>query len=275
MNTIFGSQMYPWSQFYGNINRDYHQNLDEVLGKVRACGFDTWEQTVGGQDDYQQLKTLLPKHNLQLVSIYDNLRLHDDNASQVIERAVENAKLARELGAQVFVINPEPIDWNNPVDKDDAQLRTEAHSMQVLGEKLRALDMWLAFHIHAPEMRQSAREFHHVLLNTSPDAVGLCLDTHWIYRGAGDSEVALLDIMTLYANRVKSLHLRQSQGGIWAETFGDGDIEYSVVVKKLRDANFSGPIILEQALEGGTPHTMNFEEAQQQGLEYAKQIFAA
>ena len=46
----------------------------------------------------------------------------------------------------------------------------------------------------------------------------LCLDTHWIYRGAGNSNVALFDILKLYGDRVVSLHLRQSVGGVWSET---------------------------------------------------------
>jgi len=43
------------------------------------------------------------------------------------------------------------------------------------------------------ELRQGGREFHHMLTATNPDDVKLCLDAHWIYRGCGDSQVAVFD----------------------------------------------------------------------------------
>ena len=268
-----GTQSYPWSLWCQKEKREF--DLDEVLAEVKACGFDAWEQTISSENDANRLRELLPKHGLQLHSIYDNLRLHEDGAQEIIERAVGNAQMAKELGASVFVVNPEPINWSNPIDKNDAQLRFQAHSMQTLGEKLGEIGIALALHIHAPEMRQAAREFHHMLLATSPDAVGLCLDTHWIFRGAGDSQIALFDAMQLYASRIKSLHLRQSQSGIWSESFSDGDIDNREVVRRLKEVGFSGPIILEQAFENGTPDSIGFLAAQKNGLDYARETFGA
>ena len=84
--------------------------------------------------------------------------------------------------------------------------------------------MVLAYHNHDAEMREGAREFHHMLTGTDPANVKLCLDAHWIYRGSGNSQVALFDIVEIYVDRIVELHLRQSHDGIWSEVFGEGDI---------------------------------------------------
>lgn len=85
----------------------------------------------------------------------------------------------------------------------------------------------LAYHNHDAEMREGAREFHHMLTGTNPENVKLCLDAHWIYRGAGNSQFALFDIVELYCDRIVERHLRQSHDGIWSEVFGAGDIDYT------------------------------------------------
>jgi inosose dehydratase len=54
---------------------------------------------------------------------------------------------------------------------------------------------------------RAAREFHHMMAGTDPDKVSLCLDAHWIYRGSGNSSVALFDVLKLYGSRTREIHL--------------------------------------------------------------------
>ncbi|MCW8983980.1 MAG: LSm family protein, partial [Thermoanaerobaculales bacterium] len=68
----------------------------------------------------------------------------------------------------------------------------------------------------------------HMMLGTDPANVTLCLDAHWIYRGAGNSAVALFDVVKLYGRRVTELHLRQSKANIWTEALSEGDIDETV-----------------------------------------------
>ncbi|MCK5701309.1 MAG: sugar phosphate isomerase/epimerase, partial [Cyclobacteriaceae bacterium] len=132
----------------------------------------------------------------------------------------------------------------------------------------------LAYHNHDIEMRESAREFHHMLTGTDPDYVHLCLDAHWIYRGSGNSQVALFDIVEMYADRIVELHLRQSQDGIWSEVFGEGDIDYARLIKILKNKKLKPHIVLEQAIEEGTPNTMSSVEAIGKSLSNVKEMFS-
>jgi inosose dehydratase len=132
----------------------------------------------------------------------------------------------------------------------------------------------LAYHNHDIELRNAAREFHHMMVGTDPTCVTLCLDAHWIYRGAGNSQVALFDVLKLYGSRISELHLRQSKDNIWTETFDDGDIDYPALAKYLLDIGVKPHIVLEQAVEAGSPKTMGPVEAFRKSSQYARQIFA-
>jgi inosose dehydratase len=123
-------------------------------------------------------------------------------------------------------------------------------------------------------MRQSAREFHHMMLATDPENVKLCLDVHWVFRGAGNSQVALFDIIKLYRSRIVELHLRQSQNGIWTEALGEGDIDYTRLATTLAEMGLNPLMVLEQAIEEGSPNTMNALEAHRESLNYATRVFA-
>lgn len=170
-------------------------------------------------------------------------------------------------------MNSAPLDWNGKDNKTDEQLKTQAIALDHLGEKLKAIGMTLAYHNHDAEMRESAREFHHMLTGTDPTAVKLCLDAHWIYRGSGNSQVALFDMVEMYSNRIVEVHIRQSHDGIWSEVFGEGDMDNTrlatVLIKKLLKPH----LVLKQAVENGTPHTLDAVAAIRKSFENVRVIF--
>ncbi len=123
------------------------------------------------------------------------------------------------------------------------------------------------------ELRNGAREFHHMMTGTNPKLVSLCLDSHWIYRGTGNSSVALFDIVELYGSRIVEIHLRQSQKGTWSETFGEGDINYSALADRLKSKRVRPHLVLEVAVEKGTPKTLDPVTAHRRSVEFARKVF--
>jgi inosose dehydratase len=172
------------------------------------------------------------------------------------------------------VTNPSPLRWGGPENKTDEQLKVQAAALEKLGAGLKKMGLILAYHNHDIELRNAAREFHHMMVGTYPDYVTLCLDAHWIYRGAGNSQVALFDVLKLYGPRVTELHLRQSQNGVWTEAFGPGDIDYQRLAGSLLQIGVKPLLVLEQAVEAGSPNTMNAVEAFKKSTEYTRQVFA-
>jgi inosose dehydratase len=173
----------------------------------------------------------------------------------------------------VMVTNPAPIKWGSPDNKSDDQIKLQAEKLNLLGEKLRMQGQTLAYHNHDSELRNAAREFHHMLAGTDPQNVQFCLDAHWVYRGSADSNIALFDVIKLYGDRIVELHLRQSVKGTWTEDFGDGDIDYAKLWKTLRDQKINPLLVLEQAVEAKSANTMTAVDAHKKSVGYAKKVF--
>ena len=267
-STPIATNVYPWMTFYRRAQRDWSADVDAGLGEVANAGLDGFEPIGDSTQQIQQLGPLLAKHNLKMRSIYVNSKLHDAAAAeQSIAKVLNIAEAAKALGTSMVVTNPSPIGWGGDEDKSDQQLRVQARNLDALGRQLRQRGMVLAYHNHDAELRQGAREFHHMLTATNEDNVKLCLDAHWIFRGCGDSEVAVFDVVEHYHSRIVELHLRQSSQGIWTEAFAlQGDIDYQRLMDRLSTLGISPYLVLEQAVESKSPNTMTAMEAHRQGV---------
>ena len=257
---------YPWLTFARRANREFELHTDELLSDVAATGIVGYEPIINSPQEFADLGERLKAHGLEMRSIYVNSLLHD--AAKVDESSanvVSIATKAKKLGTKIVVTNPSPIRWGGPENKTDAQLRLQASSLDRLGKTLRELGVTLAYHNHDAELRQGGREFHHMLTATDPDNVKFCLDAHWVYRGCGDSEVAVFDALSHYHDRIVELHLRQSKGGVWTESFTmNGDIDYRQLFNYLSNRSIHPHFVLEQAVEDQSQQLLSVVEAHRQ-----------
>lgn len=266
---------YTWHTFFAREGRNWNANLDASLAEYVQSGFRAFEPSFTAVEEVSRLAPLLGKYNLTLPSFYVNSTLHEaQEAQSSIEAVLAIAEAAHPLGARLVVTNPSPIRWGSSENKDDVQLTEQARNLDRLGAALRKMGMTLSYHTHDVELRAGAREFHHMLLATNPRHVTFCMDVHWVYRGTGNSQVALFDILKLYGKRITELHLRQSTHGIWSETFGAGDIDYARLVDELKKMGVAPHLVVEQCLEKESPHVLTTVEAHRQDLEAVQRIFA-
>ena len=271
----FACNQYTWTVYFEREGRDFNADLDAGLAEVAAAGLDGFEPSVTSPDEIERMAPLLEKHGLAMRSLYVNSTLHkEDEAEASIADVLAIAERAKEAGAEIIVTNPSPVQWGGTENKTDTELRVQAMALDRLGGELADRGLKLAYHMHDPEFRAGAREFHHMLVGTDPANVTFCCDAHWAYRGAGNSEVALFDILELYGNRITELHVRQSEGGTWTEVLGPGDIDYPAFVAKLVEMDVRPHVVLEQAVEEGTPHTLDALAAHKQSLAYLRDVFA-
>jgi inosose dehydratase len=265
------SNSYSWHVYYQRERKNFGADLDAGLADVAKSGLNGYEPGIGGPGEIDRLAPLLRKHGLEMRSIYCGSVMHDPaQADKSIERIVAVAEKAKAVGTKIVVTNPNPIGKG----KTDEQLKTQAEALQKLGEKLSGMGLALAYHNHDPEMRQEGREFHSVMKGTDPKAVTLCLDAHWVWRGSGNSSKVLSEVVKLYGARVSELHIRQSVNGVWSETLGEGDIDYPALVQGLTEARVKPLLVMEIAVEKGTPNTMDSVEAHKRSAEYARKVFA-
>ena len=268
------SQHYTWFTYFKREGKAWMENTEDSFNAFLETGVSGYEPSFNNLDEASELISHYDTYKIWSKSMYVNSVLHEPGlVEQNITDILAIAREARMIGIEILVTNPTPLNWGGPENKTDEQLKTQAIALNLLGKELNALGIKLAYHNHDIEMRESAREFHHMLTGTDPDYVHLCLDAHWIYRGSGNSQVALFDIVELYADRIVELHLRQSQDSIWSEVFGEGDIDYARLIKILKNKKLKPHIVLEQAIEEGTPNTMSSVEAIGKSLSNVKEMF--
>lgn len=250
---------YPWSTFAKRAGEAFEIHSDALLARIASTGITGYEPAINNPAEFTGLRERLDRHGLEMRSLYVNSLLHEPEAAEKsLTDVMAIATAAKALGTLIIVTNPSPIRWGGPENKTDAQLRTQAAALDRLGAALRQAGLTLAYHNHDIELRHGAREFHHMLTATDPENVKFCLDAHWVYRGCGDSQVALFDTLALHGNRIVELHLRQSAGGVWTEAFTlDGDIDYARLFAWLKERDLHPHLVLEQAVETGSPQQLD------------------
>ncbi|NLS96751.1 MAG: TIM barrel protein [Planctomycetaceae bacterium] len=260
-----------WMNMYRRHGKDFNADLDAGLAEVKRSGMDGLEAMLGNPAAAEQMIPLLKKHGLEMRSFYSGATLHDPAAVDAsIAQVVATAAKAKELiDVRICVVNPAPL----PEEKTDEQLEIQAKGMTKLGGALAEHGVTLAYHFHAPAWRSDGREFHHVMTQTDPELVKLCLDTHWVYRGSGNNVERVYEVVERYGSRVAELHLRQSKEGVWTETFTDGDIDHVKVARGLEAQGVEPLLVLEQAVEKGTPDTMDALESHRRSRVYVEKVF--
>jgi inosose dehydratase len=272
--SFIATNTYPWTTFAERDGGTFKLHTDEALAAIASAGLDGYEPIVWTPEELEGLGARLAAHHLEMRSIYVDTRLHDAAAQASIDRTVAIARRAADLGTRIIVTNPSPIRWGGPENKSDDELLAQGRALDRLGAELRRIGLTLAYHNHDAELRAGAREFHHMLTATDPEHVKLCLDSHWVFRGSANSQVALFDAVEHYGARIAELHLRQSRGGVWSEVFApDGDIDYGRLASWLQQHGVRPHLVLEQAVEAGTPKTLDAVTAHRQGLDGVRRVF--
>jgi inosose dehydratase len=273
---VISANQYNWITFYGRAGKTWMADPDACLAEYAQTGLTAFEPAFNTADEISKMAPYLKKHNLAMPSLYVGSALHRaEDGPKSIETILQIADIAKSLGTRIIVSNPSPIKWGSPDNKTDTELATQAQNLNKLGAELRQRGLTLAYHTHDVEMRAGAREFHHSLLATDPKNVSLCLDAHWVYRGAGNSQIALFDVVKLYGKRIVEVHLRQSKNQIWTETFtADGDIDYPRLARYLKSLGLKPQLVIEQCLEDKTPVMLGVVEAHKQDLKAVSAVFA-
>ncbi len=266
-------QQYPWQQLVEKRQVEWDNVLDATLDQIVSSGYQGWEPCLSSTKDLHRIVNISTKHGLEIKSVCIGGVFHDERVGETKKIFADILPTLASNKIGIIMCNPAPLSWTEKLDKTDEQIRFQTVAFQQVGELCAKHGIKLAYHTHDVEFRLGARELHHMMIHTSHDCVFFCLDTHWAYRGTGNSMLALEDIISLYGKRVVELHLRQSRDGIWSETFEDGDIDYCMVVKELLRQNARPLLVLEQAHEEKTHFSLDVCEANARSLAYVTKVF--
>ena len=264
------AQMYVWMQHYGERGQDLEDHLHEAFAATARAGFTEvqgWLSWFATPERAEATGAALAANRLRMAAAYADGPLHDGRAGATVDRIVERSGRARAHGVLTVVMNPDVR--ADGAEKTDEELAIQARHLDLLGTRLHSSGIALAVHAHDKEMRSGAREWHHILRQTDPAVVGICLDLNWILRG-GQDPVSLLQASRA---RIVDLHLRNSRDGVWLQELGPGDLNYTRVARILRDESYAGTLTVELAYEGRTTRTRSLEENLRRTRRFVRRIF--
>ena len=265
-------QCYVFEQDYGARKEKTIDRVDEILSTVAAAGYHAVELTSSyfPPDKTAESLALLDKHGLALPIAYTGGPMHDDRWHQTYDSALAYAdRLKPHKGLEAISFNCDPKPRSEA--KTDAELATEARALEQLGASLKHRGLRLLVHAHAPEMADHAREWRYFFHHTTAASVGICLDTHWVYRGGEN----VLEILREAGTRIGDIHLRNSANGIWLEEFAAGDVDYAVVAAELKKLRYEGWLTVELAWDPKTERTRALVEDLKRSREYTERMFGA
>lgn len=268
-------QEFTWITYFNREEERWFENLKEKLLRLPKPALTGMEVLIEMAQGFpKRTVKRIGKANLDASSAFVNPTLHlEDRVEDQIQGVLATVRKFQPFGTKVIVVNPEAIEEDSSNHKSDQELEVQARALDQLGQLLRHMGCRMLYHNHAIEMENEGKEFFAMVEHTKPENMGLCIDADWINKGL-NSLSGLYDIITRYADRIEELHLRQTVNGIWAETFGEGDIDYSKIMETLITQKQTPRLVLEQAVDDESPHQMDPIDAIGKSITKVREIFA-
>jgi inosose dehydratase len=261
---------YIFQQYAEREGKPLRSVISEVLHMAHTAGFRNIELNPAffAPDTRDLTLAAVRAEQLRMPSVYVGGLMHETKAAaQTIRKALEIGALCSPFGCRAVVHNPDP----KPQDemKTDAELATEADSLNRMGRALSEHGFELRVHHHTPQLENKAREWRYILSHTDPHLVRICVDVDWAYQGGFDPLAFLRET----GRRVRELHLRSSKNKLWLEDLEDSDIDYRAIAAYLRKNNLQPLLVVELAYRPNTVLTRSLAEDLRISRVYAEKLF--
>jgi len=212
------------------------------------------------------LKPILDRYQLKLVSGWHSLFLLDRTVEEEIASVQEHLNLLKAMGCKVMVTceltnfihgnQSVPVAHRTPFPA--ARWDEFAEKLNAFADYTLSQGVQVAYHHHMGTMIQSEQEVDELMKRTGPQ-VGLLLDTgHMTFAGSDPVAVA-----RRWASRIVHVHCKDIRPQVLAEARnnklsfldavlngaftvpGDGCVDYPAVFKVLKEAKYSGWLVVE------------------------------
>jgi inosose dehydratase len=240
--------------------------LEVCLAEARQAGYAGIELGRKFPRRPAELRAVLQRHGLELVSGWYGSHLLRHSAQEEIDRMQAHAGLLAALGSTAVVFAEEtgsvhgrlgvPLSTRPQVPERDWARFGEA--LTEVAEHLRGRGMRLAYHHHMGTVVETEAEIDRLMAATGP-AVGLLLDTGHLTYAGGDA----LAVARRHAGRIVHVHCKDVRPAVLAaarradRSFldavvdgvftvpGDGCVDYRALLAVLHEADYSGWLVVE------------------------------
>lgn len=253
--------------------------LETCLAEGKLAGFAGFELGNKFPRRAEQLKPILARHGLDLVSGWYGSRLLERDVDAEMAEAEPHIALLVALGCTVMVhaevsraIHGErttPLSRRPVLSEADWALLLPR--MAEFGRRLKARGLHLAYHHHMGTVIESEADVDRLMAGTGPE-VGLLLDTGHLTFAGGDPVRAA----QRHATRVVHVHCKDIRAGVMADVKrrdlpflaavlegvftvpGDGCVDYAAVLPPLAAAGYAGWLVVEAEQDPAKAHPLTF-----------------
>lgn len=264
--------------------------LETCLSETLEAGFIGTE--LGGKfpKNKNELKSVLAKNNLKLISgWYSGTLINNDIESEIV-RITPQLNLFKDVGASVIVYgetfntvqNKIEIPLNKRPKLNQYDINEYGIKLTKLAEHCAEQGVPLTFHHHMGTAVESEDEINKVMLSTGKD-VGLLLDTGHLYFAEGSYK----NILSKFGDRINHVHTKDIRLNILKtinkskDSFlncvlkgvftvpGDGVIDYEDFISRLFDTGYEGWIVVEAEQDPKKANPLKYAKKGYNSLELA------
>ena len=253
--------------------------LEVCLSEARQAGYAGIEMGGKFPTRVAELKPILDRHGLALISGWYSARLLERDAKAEIDAIARHLDLMSGMGCSVMVFaegsGATHGDRTQPAGRrrtiGDSEWTEYGKRLDVLAEHMMRRGVRLAFHHHMGTAVQTGPEIDRLMQSTG-DAVGLLLDTgHATYAGAD-----ALSLARRHAKRIVHVHCKDVRGpaleaalkadrsfldAVIDGTFtvpGDGSIDFPSILEVLRTHGYAGWLVVEAEQDPAKAHPLTY-----------------
>jgi inosose dehydratase len=249
-----------------------------ILDEIARTGYDGCQLGLGFPEG-TELRDALSARHLRLAEVYAALPTTVDGpAADALDVGLERLRLLVAGGGDVLCVAIDGTDDRSAragrADSDATPRLTAdgwrrlVEVLHDLGRATRKAGLRMAFHPHAGTFIETTEETDHLLAETDPALVPLCLDVgHWLV-GGGDPVTAL----RRYGERVTHLHLKDVDPAVLTRLrngeladfgasvstrlfteLGAGILDLAGCLAVLAERRYTGWLMVEQDSSWGPP----------------------
>jgi inosose dehydratase len=253
--------------------------LETCLAEAREAGYAGIEMGHKFPRDSARLRPILQQHGLALISGWYSSHLLERPVADELELLAAHRDLLLELGCKVMVYAEVSgcVHGNRGVPLSrrpkipEGQRREFADRLTQIGEHLGERGIRLAYHHHMGTVIETPEDIERLMEDTG-EAVGLLLDTgHLTYAGGDPVEtirrhgqrIVHVHCKDIRADRFETAKERDSSflesvlDGVFTVP-GDGSIDYASVFGALKDADYSGWLVVEAEQDPAKAHPLTY-----------------
>jgi sugar phosphate isomerase/epimerase len=241
--------------------------LPQIFADLKYAGLDGVElmhDVLRKGETVEQIAELSKKHELPVIGTSFYGDMWDRSQHQAV---FDDAKLViknlAKLNGTTFGISV----GSAPAKKTEQQLDDQVELLRRVMAVAKENGIEPNLHNHTYEVVDDLHDLKGTLARI-PDAK-LGPDLNWLVRGGVDPAW----FIRKYGRQIVFLHLRnQYKNGRWSESLGEGDMDYPVIAKALRDINFNGTAVIELAHESDFKTTRPLRESWKISREYVRDV---